>query len=147
MKKIIMKKLSNYGIDSKKITYIPIWTDDKKLIDFQIDRNPYREKWGIKGKFVVLYSGNMGRFHDMETIMKAAKDLNKMKEKIVFLFVGEGYKKSYVEKYIMENNLENCILKGFVEREMHPYILDLADICILSLLKGQAGLSVPSKTF
>ena len=40
--------------------------------------NTYKKKWCLEGKFVVLYSGNLGRFHDLETIMKAAKKLNQI---------------------------------------------------------------------
>jgi len=147
MEKIIKRKFEIFKIKSNKIHYIPIWTDDKKLLEFSMIRNPLKEKWHLEGKFIVLYSGNLGRFHDLETIIASAKKINKIEKNIVFLFVGEGFKKRYVLNFINENNLKNCIVKGFVSREEHPLVLNLADIGIVSLLNGQEGFSVPSKTF
>jgi hypothetical protein len=33
------------------------------------DKNPLRDAWGLKGTFVVAYSGNLGRVHDLATVL------------------------------------------------------------------------------
>jgi hypothetical protein len=37
--------------------------------------NPLRREWGLDGKFIVCYSGNMGRAHEFDTILGAAERL------------------------------------------------------------------------
>ena len=148
MKDIIDSKVNKYGIDFKdKIQMIHIWSDDKIIRKIAKDKNPYIEKWNLKDKFVVLYSGNMGRFHDMETIMEVAKNSMASYKDIVFLFVGEGYKKSWMMEFAKKYNLTNCQFHPYVERKDLGNMLSCANIGLVSLSEGQEGLSVPSKTF
>ncbi|MBN1183765.1 MAG: glycosyltransferase family 4 protein [Bacteroidales bacterium] len=144
MQKIIDKKMPFETVN--KIQLIHIWSDDKLIHIGAKERNPYREKWRIEGKFVISYSGNMGRFHDMETIIKAARDLRDY-EDIVFLFIGEGHKKRMIERYVKEWGLTNCQFHTYVQREDLGLSLNCADIGLVSLLEGQEGFSVPSKAF
>ena len=48
---------------------------------------------GLRGKFVVGYSGNMGRAHEFQTMIDAADGLRAQTD-IVFLFVGGGAQKA-----------------------------------------------------
>jgi len=99
MKSVIESKMNKYKIDFKdKIQMIHVWSDDRIIKKIPKDKNPFIERWNLKGKFVVLYSGNMGRFHDMETVMEVAKEMIDYKD-IIFVFVGEGHKKEYIMKY------------------------------------------------
>src|SRR5262249_27557810 len=50
--------------------------------------NPFRRAWGLEHKFVVGYSGNLGRAHDIETILSAAGEL--VSCQLVFLCIGGG---------------------------------------------------------
>jgi len=126
---------------------IHVWADNRNIQPSKVDKpNPFVKKWNLNGKFVLGYSGNMGRFHDIETIAEAAK---KMKEDghFRFLFIGEGFKKKWLIQYIKENGLTNCIVDTYVPREDLPLLLNSFDLGLVSLSKGQEGLSVPSKTF
>ena len=95
----------------------------------------------------MLYSGNLGRFHDLETIMKAAKKLNQIDQDILFLFVGEGYKKEGCQNFAEENILENCRFETYVPRSDQADILNSIDIGLVSLEKRMVGISVPSKPY
>lgn len=89
MKNVIETKM---GTSLSKIKMVHIWSDDE-LIKESLDRdNPFIKKWGLKDKFIVSYSGNMGWFHDMETIMEAAKKLKEENE-ILFLLMVRGIKR------------------------------------------------------
>ncbi len=129
-----------------KIHRIHIWAEEDKLTKIPKTRNPFIKKWDLEGKFVVLYSGNMGRFHDLETIMEAARLLDREQE-IVFLFIGDGYKKAWAQKTAQQWNLSNCRFFPFVKREELPYSFSCADVGLVSLSAGQEGLSVPSKSY
>ena len=127
-----------------KIALIPIWSDDKHIqsTKFAID---FRSRWELQDYFVVGYSGNLARFHDIESILYAAKQCQSMKQ-IKFLFVGEGYKKTWAMTYVATHKLSNVMFKSYVDREHLGALLDLFDVGLVSLLPEQTGLSVPSKT-
>lgn len=147
MKEVIGHKAAELGypLDGKLHT-IHIWSDDRNITCAGKTRNPLVDRFKIHGKYVVMYSGNMGRFHDMETIMAAA-ELLRDRDDIVFLFVGEGHKKRWMEDFASEKGLTNCQFHTYVPREELGLLLSLSDVGLVCLLGGQEGLSVPSKTF
>jgi colanic acid biosynthesis glycosyl transferase WcaI len=146
-----MENLLKQDISSKhhhKLTRIHVWGDDtliRKQIDAP-DTNPFIDKWGLSEKFVVSYSGNMGRFHDMMTLIKAAEQLHDMKN-IIFLFVGDGYYKKELMDYAKKHKLTQCHFHNYVDRDQLGLSLSSAHLSIVSLLPQQVGLSVPSKTY
>jgi glycosyltransferase involved in cell wall biosynthesis len=144
MKEIITKKVGSKYLD--KIHTIHVWSDDRLISTSRKENNPFINEWGLEGRFVVSYSGNMGRFHDMETIMEGVRLLMKYDD-IVFLFIGEGHKKSLIMEYADKWQLTNCQFHTYVERENLGFSLACADVGLVSLSNGQEGLSVPSKTF
>jgi len=127
------------------------WADGDKikvLEDKEVENNYLKKKWELEGKFVVLYSGNIGYLHEFDTIIAAAEYLAKegMKE-IVFVFIGEGIKKRYIEEKVREKGLNNILFFPYQPREMLPYSLGLADVSLVTLEKGFEGMVVPSKIY
>lgn len=143
MKEVVEAKLDEG--ERSKIEVIPVWADDRRISSDR-RRGIFRERWGLGDRLVVGYAGNMGRFHDMETIMEAAHSLREH-EDICFLFVGEGYKKKWCMEFVENRGLRNCIFQTYVDREELGALLNDFDVGLVSLLAGQEGLSVPSKTF
>jgi len=147
MKEVIAEKMKKICCnENDKIYNITMWSDDKLIKAAKGKDNPLIKKWNLENKFVVCYSGNMGRFHDMETVIRSAEIL-KTNEHICFLFVGEGHKKQDIIKYATEYNLQNCQFHTYVTRQKLGFLMNLADVGIVSLLESQEGLSVPSKAF
>lgn len=147
MQEVIERKIERYKIDiAQKIRRIHVWSDDNHIRLALEQKNPFNKLWNLENKFVLGYAGNMGRFHDMETIMEAAKGLNSYQD-IVFLFIGEGYKKSWMMQFAKQWQLTNCQFHPYVAREQLGFALSCAHLGLVSLSKGQEGLSVPSKTF
>lgn len=132
--------------EKEKLTHIHMWCDDGLMQKPPTRPNPFVEKWELQGKTVVLYSGNMGRFHDMETILEGAK-LLKSHTELVFVFVGEGHKKQWAMDFVQTQGLDNCRFYSYVPREDLRDLMDLASIGLVCLMPGHEGLSVPSKTF
>lgn len=131
----------------QKMSRVHVWGDNERIVK-QIESkpvNPFIERWNLEGKFVVSYSGNMGRFHDMMTIIKAAEALQNTNT--VFLFVGDGYYKSILQDYVTEHKITNCFFYPYVDRDEYGLSLSVAHLGLVSLLPNQVGLSVPSKSF
>jgi len=134
--------------DGEKVKVLR-WENDLNVdADGNAENNYLKKKWGLEGKFVILYSGNIGYLHEFDTVIAAAESLAKegMRE-IVFVFIGEGIKKSYIEEKVREKGLNNILFFPYQPREMLPYSLGLADVSLVTLEKGFEGMVVPSKIY
>jgi len=147
MEDVIRQKTAKMGRDvNGRLQRVHVWCDDAAITAASSSSNGFAQRFNVSNKVVVGYFGNMGRFHDIETIMAAAEGL-KDDDNIVFLFVGEGHKKKWAMDYARRNGLANCRFHTYVAREDLGHLLALADIGLVSLLEQQVGLSVPSKAF
>lgn len=143
--KDMKQNLLDKRVDEEKIEIITNWADKEKI--YRGNKiNDFSIKEGISQNFNIVYTGNIGRFHDIETILDTA---NKLKDnsKVNFIFVGDGYKKQQIEDYKKENSLSNIKLMGYKYGETYNHLLNASDIFITTLDKGIEGLGVPSKTY
>ena len=62
-----------HGNNVPKTVMINNWIDEKEIYPLPTD-NPgvvaFKEKYGLSDKFVIMYSGNIGLYYDLENIMK-----------------------------------------------------------------------------
>jgi glycosyltransferase involved in cell wall biosynthesis len=146
MRDIITAKGRAVGLDlAGKLHMIHIWSDNRMIGRASAELPEVFQDKGLEDKFIVLYSGNMGRFHDLETLLEAALSLKDHPE-IRFAFIGEGAKKQKVVDFISSHDLKNCLVDTYVPKEQLGALLHSVNVGIASLLEGQEGLSVPSKT-
>ena len=92
------------------------------------------------------YSGNMGRVHEFETVLGAAQILKDEKD-FVFLFVGDGQKRRWIEEEAKRRGLSNFIFKPYQPYANLSESLSVADVHLISLLPELEGLIVPSKFY
>ena len=129
------------------VAVVPLWVDTNTIKPIPRSDNPYALHFlKATDKFVVLYSGNMGSSHDIESMLVAALILRKVTE-IKFLFIGEGDKFRFVEEFVQKHQLDNVALFPFQPEAVIKYTLPLADVALVSLGHGMEDLMVPSKTF
>ena len=101
----------------------------------------------MAGKFVVGYSGNLGRAHDFQTVLAAAERLRNEK-RIVFLMIGGGKRFEDLVIAVKARGLENSFrFRTYQDRAMLAYSLGVADVHWLSLDPLLEGLIVPSKFY
>lgn len=143
MKSIVQNR---YKSISEKLIVIPSWVDTKIMKKIPKKENPYIKKYKLKDKFIVLYSGNQGRLHDFNTIIKAAKILKNNKD-IYFIFIGDGPKKEKIKSQIKSLNLKNFLLLPFQEKENLVFSLSIGDIAIVSQAANASGFTAPSKLY
>jgi glycosyltransferase involved in cell wall biosynthesis len=123
-----------------------VWADQTEVHPIDRTVNPYRDKWNLGNRFVVMYSGNFGLGHDVDTMCQAALRLRD-DDSIRFVFAGDGKKKEIVDRFVREHELSLCILAPFQPRESLDASLSCADVHLASLLEGVEGIMVPSKLF
>ena len=64
-------------------------------------RKPVRPRGGLMGSFALLYSGNVGRFHELRTAIDAIGVLDdRGRDDIEFLIIGEGARKEERQRYV-----------------------------------------------
>ena len=122
------------------------WADTKIIKPISKIYNPLSKVLGQEDKITILYSGNMGISHDIDSILQAAKIL-KNQTNIAFLLIGGGEKWKEADDFQKENNLKNLQVLPFQSEEKLPYSISLADIALVSLDEGAEGFMVPSKMF
>ena len=136
----LSKAIGKYTDES--ITTVYNWVDTSLFQQVQKSQNHFLIKHHLENKFVVLYSGNMGKTHDVETLLATAEELSDEKD-IVFLFIGEGEGMKAVDERIKAGAI-NCKRFPF-QNELFNHSIACGDLAWLSYKKGYEEYSIPSK--
>jgi colanic acid biosynthesis glycosyl transferase WcaI len=141
------QKVSQLGVSSDRINVIPNWCDDEAIVPVGKDANPLRAEWHLQNKFVVGYSGNLGRAHEFETILAASKRLKNTPD-IIFLLIGGGHWNADLAQQAQEAGLSDKFLfLPYQSNEVLRYSLSVPDVHWVSLRPELEGLIVPSKVY
>jgi glycosyltransferase involved in cell wall biosynthesis len=89
-------RLRGEGIPAERVQVIHHWADGEAITPIPHRDNPLRAEGGLEGRFVVGYSGDLGRAHEFGMVLEAADRLREEAD-IVFLFVGGGHYRRWVE--------------------------------------------------
>ncbi|MBI6021997.1 glycosyltransferase family 4 protein [Clostridium perfringens] len=146
-----MQETLNERFKNKKVpnnVFINNWIDEKEVYPIvsheEIDN--FKCKYELNDKFIIMYSGNIGLYYDLENIIKVIGKF-KDREDVVFAFVGDGSVKEKIEKYSIQNNLNNVKFIPYQPKEKLKYSLNSADVHWVVNAKGIRGVSVPSKLY
>lgn len=139
--------LAKCGVAADKIIVIENFVDDFAIRPVG-DHSPLlRSKWGLRqDDFVVGYSGNLGRAHELETILNAAKILRD-ESRFKFLFVGGGYLLQKLEQEVKQLSLDNVVLRPYQPRSGLNESLALPNLHLATLNPRLEGFIVPSKAY
>jgi colanic acid biosynthesis glycosyl transferase WcaI len=143
MEALVRQKLPR-GDD--RVVLIPNWADVDTVVPQAREANPILKDEGLLPKLVLQYAGNMGRSHDIESIL-AAPAKKDFPSDLVFLFAGDGAKRRLIER--AEQSLDNGhvrLLQPF-GRDKQSEFLNACDVAIISFVPGMAGISVPSRMY
>ncbi|MGU8132225.1 glycosyltransferase family 4 protein [Clostridium perfringens] len=146
-----MQETLNERFKNKKVpnnVFINNWIDEKEVYPIISHEEIYnfKCKYELNDKFIIMYSGNIGLYYDLENIIKVIGKF-KDREDIVFAFVGDGSVKEKIEKYSIQNNLNNVKFIPYQPKEKLKYSLNSADVHWVVNAKGIKGISVPSKLY
>ena len=135
--------LINNWIDENKI--YPLDKENEKILEF-------KKKYNLDNKFIIMYSGNIGLYYDLENILKVIEKFvpgtktNEGKE-VVFAFVGEGTVLDKLKQYKEEHKMDNVVFIPYQEKKDLIYSLNAADVHLCVNAKGIKGVSCPSKYY
>jgi glycosyltransferase involved in cell wall biosynthesis len=127
-----------------RLEIIHPWADTTKLGPLPKAENWFARNQAQVGKLTVMYSGNMGMGHDIETMLNAARRLRPARD-IHFMFIGAGPKWQIVADYLRHEAPANVTLLPWQPEAVVPFSLATADVAMVSLEAGAEGLAFPSK--
>ncbi len=122
------------------------WADGETIRPKPPASNPLRREWGWEGRFVVLYSGNLGLAHEFDTVLDAAERLQDESD-ILFAFVGGGPRLDEVKAGVSGRGLENVEFRPYVATERLGDSLTAGDVHLVTLRERMPGLLVPCKIY
>ncbi|MGD9804365.1 MAG: glycosyltransferase family 4 protein [Hyphomicrobiaceae bacterium] len=142
--------LRSRRICAENIHIIPNWSDPDVV--HPIKTSPLRSEWDLAGKFVVGYSGNLGRAHEIKTLVDAIREIHEHRDdpiaqRIMFVFVGNGALRRSLETKIQEAGLQNVRFFPYQPVERLAETLAVPDVHLVSLRPELEGFVVPSKIY
>jgi colanic acid biosynthesis glycosyl transferase WcaI len=143
-----MKRLveTEMGVPGDRVAIIPNWADADTILPTKRGENALLAELGLIDKFLVQYAGNMGYTHGLECLVDAMETL-RTDEDVIFLFIGSGVKKAWLEAKVRELGLPNARVLENRPRGDQPNFLNACDVAIITFVAGMAGVSVPSRMY
>lgn len=133
------------GVAADRLTLLPNWAP--RELDETAPAAAVaacRERWNAGDRFVIAYSGNLGRVHEFATILDAAEQL-KSDAGIAFRFIGRGPQWAKVAAAVQQRDLANVALQPPVPRPELGAMLAAADAHLVTLRPAYGRLVYPSK--
>jgi glycosyltransferase involved in cell wall biosynthesis len=133
--------------DSSKVEIIHNWEDEGFIKPREKSENWFSKEHDLVEPFTVLYSGNIGDFHDLETIVQAAAEFED--DNVQFLIIGEGDNKETIVSLAEELGLrgETVRFLPYQPWDDLPYSLTSADASVVTVKEGFEGVCVSSKLY
>ena len=159
-----MEKRFN-GKNMPKTVMIHNWCDENEIYPLSREHprvHEFKKKYGLDGKFVIMYSGNIGLYYDLENLIKVLKQFRKgytftgvheegpkTKEghEVVFAFVGAGTVLDKLVLYSKKHHFENIVFIPYQDKDDLIYSLNAGDVHWCVNAKGIKGVSCPSKAY
>lgn len=143
MKEAVLKYMPD---QRSNVKVIHNWADVSYIRPIPKSENSFLKKHSLSGKKIILYSGNMGLTHDLESLVGAAEILRSQND-LCFVLIGDGGKKSALQKMVSSRKLDNVLFLPYQDAIDFPRAMASADIGVVTLGRGAEGISVPSKTY
>ncbi len=138
-----------------KYAFINNWIDEKEIYPLPVSHpkvDEFRKTYELDGKYVIMYSGNLGLYYDLENILPRLTQFPKGTKtadgrEVAFAFVGDGSLKKQLMEIKEQNNMENVVFIPYQDKSDLIYSLNAADAHWCVSAQGIKGVSVPSKLY
>ncbi len=136
-----------HGVDAErqaaKVRVIPNFVDTERVQPAPTE-NAYRRQYGLSGRRVVMYAGNVGLSQSLELMIAAAEAFAGTPD-VAFVINGGGSSKA--ELQARAAGLDNVFFIDMQPKERLPEVLAAGDVHVVPLKRGLAWSSVPSKLY
>lgn len=139
------RRLEEKGVEPRRLRVIPNWVDTTA-----IQPVPQGDGWagrnGLAGRFVVMHSGNIGLAQDLDALIGAATFLRD-EDGIAIVVIGAGARLTELRSLAERLEVEQVRFLPYQPRELLPASLSAAEVHVVGLARGLAGLIVPSRLY
>jgi glycosyltransferase involved in cell wall biosynthesis len=143
--KFMRERIIAKGISASKIEVIPPAADELAHYN-AAGREEFRRRHELANKFVVMYAGNHSPCHPLDTLLRAAQQLQD-RDEIVFMFVGGGTELPKVKAFARSNRLTNIRCLPYQPQAQLPALLSAADFHVVVMGDRFGGIVHPSKIY
>jgi len=119
-----------------KTVMINNWIDENEI--YPLDESnervvAFKKKYGLDGKFVIMYSGNIGLYYDLENLIKVVEKFKAGTKtadgrEVVFAFVGAGSVLDKLVLYVKEHHMDNVTFIPYQDKADLIYSLNAGDL-------------------
>jgi glycosyltransferase involved in cell wall biosynthesis len=138
--------LAGQGVPETRLALIPNWPHEDAIRPMAASESQLRMRLGLDGRFVVGYSGNLGRAHEWKPLFDAASQL-RADPGIVFLVGGGGHGYDELQREVASAGLRNVHFQPYHPLEYLSDSMAAADLHLVSLRPELEALIVPSKFY
>ena len=128
--------------NASKVQLLPNWG---RKLEYKEPSEATRIKYGIQGKYVLIYGGNMGIGQNLELFIRLAKDKQKYND-VLFFFIGRGTEKEHLKAIVKEQKVTNVRIEDSIPKEDYDELLRCANVGIVTLHPLSFFANCPSKT-
>jgi glycosyltransferase involved in cell wall biosynthesis len=139
--------LAREGVAPGKIAVVPNWSHEDAIRPLDSQDSRLRARLGLQDRFVVGYSGNLGRAHEWKPLFEAAQALAGLSTPIAFLVGGGGHGYDALKAEVERAGLDNIHFQPYHPMEYLSDSMAAADLHLVSLRPELEGLIVPSKFY
>ena len=129
------------SVPKDKVSVVHNWIDVDR---FRVPRGTYRARYGLNGRFVVLFAGVMGPSQGLHLVVEAARRLRHLPD-LIFLLVGDGAERQGLQATVNQHGLTNVAFRPFVRAEDYPKLVCSADAGLVCLSPNNRTPVVPAK--
>jgi len=128
-------------LNPKKMVVLYNWLQPTSDTDFLID---VREKYGLQGKVIALFGGNIALGQKIENIVDLANHYRN-REDVVFVVIGKGVKKQELIDRVNALALNNVLFLDFMPQKEYLAFVRSVDIGLISIHENNVAPTCPSK--
>ena len=140
------QRLLEEGFSGRNLVHIPNWADGNQLLPLDRHENPFVSAHGLQQRFVLMYSGNLGVVHEVDTIEHVLRWTNVL-TRFTMCVIGDGAHRTRLQRVAQDERWSHVRFLPYQPEELLRFSLTAAHVHLVTLKADMSGLSVPSKIY
>ncbi|HLZ33270.1 MAG TPA: glycosyltransferase family 4 protein [Nitrospira sp.] len=140
------QKLVQEGFSGRHLTTIPNWADGAQIFSVDRGNNPFIAEQGLDQRFVLMYSGNLGIVHEVQTVENLLRCTHVLTD-FTMCVIGDGAHMGLLQRMAQEEEWSHVRFLPYQPDETLRFSLAAAHVHLVTLKPEMSGLSVPSKIY
>jgi colanic acid biosynthesis glycosyl transferase WcaI len=140
------ERVLSKGMAEKRVWVVPPWSMDRYAFWDPEGRAAFRERHGLTGKYVVMYSGNHSPVHPLDTLLETAVRFG-ADPRFCFVFIGGGSEFRRLRGAAEAQGMVNIKFLPYEPIKSLSASLSAADLQAVVLGSAMVGTIHPSKLY